>query len=132
MFVIYLENILDNDALAREFHWVIHARFSEISNYYLSTDTYFEIVSVRNAKIKHIQKQSKQETRSNSKQKQFKAKQSKQETRSNLPTFGPDFLHQSQQRPNYRQPKNCQRHHSRTHNKTRTTCHRSESHHHYS
>ena len=36
MFVIYLENILDNDVLAREFHWVIHARFSEISNnYYL-------------------------------------------------------------------------------------------------
>ena len=35
MLVIYLENILDNDVLAREFHWVIHARFSEISNYYL-------------------------------------------------------------------------------------------------
>ena len=33
MFVIYLENILDNDVLVREFHWVIHARFSEISNY---------------------------------------------------------------------------------------------------
>ena len=53
-------------------------------------------------------------------------------TRSNSSTFGPDFLHQSQQRPNSRQPKNCQRHHSRTHNKTRTTCHRSESHRHYS
>ena len=35
-------------------------------------------------------------------------------------------------RPNFCQPKNCQRHHSRTHNKTITTCHRSESHHHYS
>ena len=35
MFVIDLENILDNDVLAREFNWVIHARFSEISNYYL-------------------------------------------------------------------------------------------------
>ena len=34
MFVIYLENILDHDVLAREFHWVIHARFSEISDYY--------------------------------------------------------------------------------------------------
>ena len=44
-------------------------------------------------------------------------------TRSNLPTFRPNFLHQSQQRLNFRQPKNCQRHHSRTHNKTpRTSC----------
>ena len=45
--------------------------------------------------------------------------------------FGPDFLHQtqSQQKPYFRQPKNCQRHHSRTHNKTRTTCHCSKSHH---
>ena len=33
-------------------------------------------------------------------------------TRSNSPTFGPNFLHQSQQRPNFRQLKNCQRHHS--------------------
>ena len=48
-------------------------------------------------------------------------------TRSNPPTFGPNFLHQSQQRPNFRQPKNRQRHHSRTHNKTTTTCHRSKS-----
>ena len=31
-------------------------------------------------------------------------------TKSNSPTFGPKFLHQSQQRPNFRQPKNCQRH----------------------
>ena len=53
-------------------------------------------------------------------------------TRSNSPTFGPNFLHQSQQRPNSRQPKNCQRHYSRTHNKTRTTRHRSKSHYHYS
>ena len=52
-------------------------------------------------------------------------------TRSNSPTFGPNFLHQSQQRPNFREPKKCQRHHSGTHNKTRTTCHRSKSHHQY-
>ena len=30
------------------------------------------------------------------------------------------------------QPRNCQRHHSITHNKTRTTCHRSKPHHQYS
>ena len=48
--------------------------------------------------------------------------------RSNLP----NFLHQSQQRPNFRQLKNCKKTLSRTHNKTRTTYHRSKSHHHYS
>ena len=45
--------------------------------------------------------------------------------------FGPDFLHQRQQRPNPRQFKSCQRHHSRTHNQKRTTNH-PKSHHHYS
>ena len=43
--------------------------------------------------------------------------------------FGPDFLHQRQQRPDTRQFKSCQRHHSRTHNQTRTTNH-PKSHHH--
>ena len=45
--------------------------------------------------------------------------------------FGPDFLHERQQRPNPRQFKSCQRHHSRTLNQKRTTNH-PKSHHHYS
>ena len=46
--------------------------------------------------------------------------------------FRTQLFTQTQERPYFRQPKNCQRHHSRTHKKTRTTCHRSKSHHHYS
>ena len=53
-------------------------------------------------------------------------------TRSNSATFGHRFLHQSQQRPNFRQPKNCQRNHSGTHNQTRTISHRPKSHLQYS
>ena len=45
--------------------------------------------------------------------------------------FGPDFLHERQQRPNPRQFKSCKRHHSRIHNQKRTTNH-AKSHHRYS